>query len=352
MKTPLVLACLVCLGVCACTPPEEDVYPKRRSARADNLERYMHKARKFRALAQARSKPVVQDGLVQADVLKELVPPVQDVRLSTLVFAQKNALESSVRENFAKQTADETAALLAQFRDEAVQAALDAHTPQDFAAKLDEQTAAYAQKLADFSAKQKTLSWAAPDAAQRRASKQALQEAAAKMLDGISHDYGAACAQKMEPVLHKMADDYALALSMVQDRDALQRELKRVGEEADQAFDAVAAEFGDPIVALSEQQAISLRAKLIAAHQEVEKQFEQLYGKEAVLRTRDIFEKYRDAANALVRKPARLSQMQADLARAGEEYRREMAALQVQLNEKLEINAAKVRGTPLSLAKK
>ena len=352
MKTPLALACLVCLGLCACTPSEEDVYPKRRSARADNVERYVHKARKFRALAQERSQPIVQDGLVQADVLKELLPPVQDVRLSTLVFAQKNALEAAVREHFARQTADATSALLAQFRDEAVQAALDAHTPQDFAAKLDEQTAVYSQKLADFSARQKALSWAAPDAEQRRESTQALQAAAAKMLDGISHDYGAVCAQKMEPVLQKMADDYALALSMVQNRDDLQRELKRVGQEADQGFDAVAAEFGDPIAALSEQQAVALRAKLIAAHQAVEKQFEQLYGKEAVLRTRDIFETYRDAANALVRKPARLSQMQADLARAGEKYRRDMAALQVQLNEKLEINAAKVRGTPLSLAKK
>ena len=352
MKTPLALAFLLGIGLFACTPPEEDVHPKRRSARADNVARYMQKAQEFRVLSQSRAKPLVQDGLLPDKALKALLPPTQDTRLSALIFAQKNALESALREHFAHQAADETSALLTQFRDEAVKAVLNAPTPQDAAAKLEEMNAAYSQKLASFAAQQKTLSWTAPDAEQRSQSTQALQQAAQAMLSEISRDYGDLCAQKAEPVLQKAAGDYALALSSGNDRDGLQRELARVGTQADGAFTAVVAKYGDPVVSLSDKQAASLRAQLIAAHQEVEKQVEKLYGKEAVLQTRDIFETYKQAADALVRTPARLSQMQEALFQAGEKYRQEMTALQVLLNEELEINAAKVRGTPLSLAAK
>ena len=352
MKIPLALALVFGFFAVGCTPAEEEVHPKRRSARADNLQRYVHKTHQFRALALARSKPIVQEGGLSPEVLKELVPPAQDTRLSALVFAQKNALENAVREHFASQAADETASLLTQFRDEAVALVQAAPNPQQLAADLNAKTAEYSQKLAAFAEEQGASSWAVPAAEERFSSKQQLQSSVAENLQEIEQDYGPLCAQKAGPVLQKMVDEYALALSSGQEQDALQRELSRVGNDADKAFASVVAEYGDPVIALSEGQASALRARLIEMHQQVEKEFENLYGKEAVLRTRDIFEKYKSTADRLVRMPARLSRMQESLLHAGEKYRQEMTALQARLNEELEINAAKVRGTPLSLAKK
>ena len=90
---------------------------------------------------------------------------------------------------------------------------------------------------------------------------------------------------------------------------------------------------------------------MIAAHQEIEGQFEKLYGKEAVLQTRDIFEKYKNGADALVRQPGRLSHKLEQLDALGAAYREQMTALQVRLNGELERKAAAARGMPLAAAK-
>ena len=353
MKTSrFLIALLVCFGFFACTPPEEEVHPKRRSARADNLQRYMNKAQHHRALAQARAKAIVKGPLVEGNALKEFLPKMPDLRISSQIFAQKNALQNEVRQAHARRAAQKAGELLAQFREEAMAAALAAQTPQELATKLDETTALYAQKIAAFSKNQQAASWALPDEEQSLLSRQTLQDAVDGLTEGSERDYGSACAQKAQPVLHKAADDYWLALSSVSDPQEMEQELTRVGNEADDAFRSIVAEYGDPVITVSDEEAASLRARLIAAHQEIENQFDKLYGKEAVLKTRDIFERYRDEADQIVRRAARLSQMQNDLNKAGEKYRKEMTELQVHLNENLERRAAEVRGIPVSAVRK
>lgn len=352
MKTSLLLV-PVLFSFCffACTPPEEDVHPKRRSSRADNLQRYMTKAQEVRALAQARSKPLVSGPLLPADALKESLPKTQDRRVSEQIFAQKNALQTSVREAAARRAGEKASAILNKFRDEAVQAARSSRSPQELSAKLNDLNAQYSKKLADFTQEEETLTWSRPDAEQSRFSRQVLKDGSRRLREGIARDYGPLCAQKAEPVLQKAADDYWLALSSVPTPEDAERELARVGDEADAAFASVVQAYGDPLVSFSETDAASLRARLIAAHQEIEAQFEKLYGKEAVLQTRDIFEKYKNGADALARQPGRLSQKQEQLDRLGAAYREEMTALQVRLNGELERKAAAARGMPLAAAK-
>ena len=353
MKTPFAwMGLLFCLCVCACTPPEDEVHPKRRSARADNLQRYMNKAQHHRALAQARAKPLVERPLLPGDVLKEFLPQTHDLRISEPIALQKKALETSVKEAYARRAADQTSELITQFREEAVSAALSAQNPQELAARLNEVSASYSQKLAEFTQSQLQNSWAMADDSQSRLSRQALADAWEALLAAVSQDYGERCAQKTKPVLQKTADDYWLVLSSVTTPQELEQELARVAQQADLAFSAVAAEYGDPVLALSDSQAASLRARLIEAHQQVETQFEKLYGKEAVLQTRDIFEHYKNAADKLLHQPARLSQLQEKLFQAGETYRKEMTELQAQLNKSIERRAAEVRGIPLSAAGK
>lgn len=348
-------ACLglsLCFACFACTPPEEEVHPKRRSAREDNLQRYLTKAHEMRALAQERAKPLVQGPLLAPDTLKRFLPQTPDLRVSAQIFSQKNRLETAVREASAREAAEKAGAILTQFRDEAVLAALSAQNPQELAAKLTEKTTLYSQKLTDFAHSQQETSWSVPNAQQSLVSKQELKESVLSLLEDITRDYGPKCGQKAKAVLQKTADDYWLVLSSVKQRQDLESELARVGSEADRAFGAVVAQYGDPVFSLSQEQAATLRADLIAAHQEVENRFEKLYGKEAVLKTRDIFEKYKKYADELVCIPARLSRMQEELNRAGESYRKEMAELQVQQNQELERRAALVRGIPLSVVGK
>lgn len=352
MKTSLLLVPIF-FSFCffACTPPEEDVHPKRRSSRADNLQRYVTKAQEVRALAQARSKPLVGGPLVPSDALKEALPKKPDHRVSEQIFTQKKALQSSVRAAAAHRAGEKASELLTQFRDEAVLAARASQSPQELSAKLNDLNARYSQKLSELAQEEEARTWSRPDAEQSRFSRQLLKDGSRRLHEAIARDYGPLCAQKAKPVLQKAADDYWLALSSVSTPEDAERELARVGDEADAAFAAVVEEYGDPLVAFSEPDAAALRARLIAAHQEIEAQFEKLYGKEAVLQTRDIFEKYKDGADALVRQSGRLSQKREQLDRLGAAYREQMTALQVRLNGELERKAAAARGIPLAAAK-
>lgn len=352
MKTSLLLVpALVSFCLFACTPPEEDVHPKRRSSRADNLQRYMTKAQEVRALAQARSKPLVHGPLIPSDSLKEYLPKTPDHRVSQQIFAQKNTLQAAVREAAARRAGEKASILLTQFRDDAVQAARSSQSPQELSARLQDLNAQYSKKLSDFTQEEQAQTWSRPDAEQSRFSRQVLRDGSRRLRESIARDYGSLCAQKAEPVLQKAADDYWLALSSVPTPEDAERELTRVGDEADAAFAAVVEEYGDPLTSFSEADAAALRARLIAAHQEIEAQFEKLYGKEAVLQTRDIFEKYKNGADALVHQPGRLSHKQEQLDTLGAAYREQMTALQVRLNGELERKAAAARGMPLAAAK-
>ena len=206
MKTSHIwLALTFCMVCVACTPPEEEVHPKRRSVRTDNLQRYMNKAQEHRARAQARSKPIVEKPLIEENVLKQFRPQMPDLRISAQIFAQQNQLESSIRETYAKRAAEQVVDILNQFQQEAVAVVSAAQTPQELAAKLKEQTAAYSQKLDEFAQAQQQRSWTLPDAEQSRISRQALRDAAAPILEEVTRDYGDSCAQKTKMILQKTA---------------------------------------------------------------------------------------------------------------------------------------------------
>ncbi len=351
-KGPFFVALAVSFGLLACTPPEEEVHPKRRSARADNLQRYVNKAQEYRAFAQARSKPVVQGGLVDSSVLNAFLPKTQDLRVSSQIFAQKNLLESVVREKYTREALEQVESLLNQMKEQIQPKILAAQSAKEVAAAVNEITDLYAKKLADFSQSQEQIQWTGPDVEQSRLSRQTLQEAVHSLLENIALDYGNECAEKTKPVLQKAADDYWLVLSSVNNRQDMEQELIRVGRGADAAFNRVIVQYGDPMLSVSEAQAASLRVQLIEAQQEIESQFEKLYGKDAVLQTREIFENYKNNLEQILQKPARLSRMQEAFNREGEVYRQEMLELQVRLNEDLERRSAEVRGIPVSVAAK
>ncbi len=338
MKTLLrsLIGFTVLAGLCAaCTPPEEDVHPKKRSSRSDNLKRYMPMAQELRALAQARSKPVVDAPLLSAEALKEFLPQSPDTRISSAVAAQRVALANSVREEYARRASDKLAEILAHFKAEAVAGAKSAQTPQELAARVEELNARYAGLLAEVGKEESARGWTAADKGQSRLSKQDLQTVFKRLSAGVERDYGALCAKKTEPVLHKAADGYALVLSSVKTPEDMDAGFARVGKEADQAFAQICARYGDPALVLSPDAAAALKARMISAHQQVEQAFEKLYGKDAVLQTRGAFERYLAGAEKLLASPGRLSSAAERLEALNAAYREEMSALQVKLNEDL-----------------
>jgi len=339
MKTLLrsVVAFTVLAGLCsACTPPEDEVHPKRRSSRSDNLKRYIPKAQELRAMAAARSKPVVDEPLLPVSALDEFLPQTPDTRVSAAITARQTALRDAVREACARHAAEKISALLNQFETDALHAAQTAQKPEELSAGLTELNARYSQELAELGREEEKRGWERVNPEQNRLSRQELKDVLASALAELERDYGEPCARKSAPVLQRAADDYWLVLSSDKNLENLNAELAAVGTRADAELAKIIQEYGDPALSFSPENAASLKARVISAHQKVEQKFEKLYGKEAVLQTRNLFERYLNGLDALCAEKGRLSELSERLEALNAVYRADMTELQVRLNEELE----------------
>lgn len=335
----------VIAGLCGCTPPEEDVHPKKSSSRSYNLKRYIPKGQELRALEQARSKPVVSEPLLATEALREFLPKSPDTRISQAVASRRAALKEAVRASFARRAADKMSALAEQLGKEVSAAAESAQTPEEMQSRVSEITARYAQSFAAAGEKEVSNGWTRTSAQQGRLSVAELKGVFQELAVLLERDYGPVCARKASPILKKAADDYGLVLSSVKTEEDVEPQFTRVGREADQAFFQVAARYGDPALTLSPEDVSVLTARMISAHQRAEQTFEKLYGKDAVFQTRDIFEKYLNGADKLFAEAGRLSECSEKLDALNNAYREEMTALQVKLNEELEQKLLSARQT-------
>lgn len=326
----------VIAGLCGCTPPEEDIHPKKSSSRSYNLKRYIPKGQKLRALEQARSKPVVSEPLLPSEALREFIPKLPDTRISQAVASRQAALKEAVRASCARRAADKMSALAEQLGKEAAAAAESAQTPEEMQTRIAEVTARYIQSFAEVGETETAKGWTRANAEQGRLSVAELKNVFQELAVLLERDYGPLCARKAFPVLKKAADDYGLVLSSVKTEEDFEPQLARVGREADQALAQITARYGDPLLILSPEKVSVLTARMISAHQRVEQVFEKLYSKEAVLQTRDIFEKYLKGADKLFAEAGRLSEYSEKLDALNNAYREEMTSLQVKLNEELE----------------
>ena len=330
--------CFVLAGcmLVGCTPKEEDVHPKRRSSRTETLKRYMPKVQALRAQAQLRATPIVQGALLTEQDLKNFVSQTPQENLSSYLKSQQETLQQEVRSSAAQQATQKTAEQLDALRQEMLGALAAASSAEEWKAQLQTFATRYANELNALADTTQAESWTLPTAAQSRTSRENLKKVGETLLSDIEKKYGPVCAQKMKPVLAKVGDDYWLVLSSVKNPEELAQALEKSGKEADAAFEKIVAQYGDPLVSLSPESIAALKARLIESHQAVESQFEKLYGKDAVLKTRTIFEPYLTKADTLLQENGRWSETTARLEELGSEYRQAITALQVALNEELE----------------
>ena len=337
MKTyPLFLLVLLGCSLAACNPPEEEVHPKRPSARNENLKRYVSKAQELRAQVEQRAKPIVNGPLLGEDVFTEFVAQAPKTDVSAYLLAQQKELQETVRSGAAQMAAEQIAQRLDEVKKETVAAVGEADSPQELANRLNQFAQRYQQELNEQAQQAQQETWALPTAKQSHQARANLRKEGEVLLEKIKMDYGETCAQKARPILAKAGDDYWLALSSVKQPEQLQQTLEKIGQEADENLTKVVQQYGDPMVKLSSENAATLRARLIEAHQNVEQQFEKLYGKKAVLKTREKFEPYLAKMDELLAAPGRLSEKKTHLEELGAQYRQQVTTLQVQLNDELE----------------
>ncbi len=332
----LFLICLTSYLLVACTPPEEEVHPKRPSARNENLKRYMTKALALRAQVQLRTKPIVSGPLLTANDLKAFIPSLQPQAVSSYLSTQQQALQKVIQTETSHKIAQNAATRLDTLKQDLTTALEAAQSPQEMTEQFKNFEQRYVKELMDLANQVQQESWDIPTAQQSRTARENLKKAGQEFLKNITTDYGETCAKKIYPVLEKAGDDYWLTLSSLKNSEEIEQALHTIGQEADQSFEKIITEYGDPMITLSPEQVASLRAHLIEEHQQVEQTFEKLYGKEAVLKTRDIFEPYLLNVDKTLQQTGRLSHQTTQLEEFGEKYRQQITQLQVQLNDELE----------------
>lgn len=332
---------LLLLALCAlvsCTPPEEEVHPKRPSQRSANLKHYVSKAQNLRAQALARSKPLVSKPLLSADVFAKLHLQ-EDSRLSAFLTDYQKKLSASVRAASAARVADKAGKLLTKFRNEVVATAKEAKTPQELKEKIAALNEENTKALTALTQEEETHTWNIPDKKLLAYSQQMLEDSSRVLYNDILRDYGLPCAQKALPILKKAGDDSCLVLSSAPTTEDVEEELKRVAAEADSAFNEVLKKYGNPSVRFKQEEISAISAEAAASYTELEKQFEKLYGLGAVSQAKPIFESYQNGLQTLLSKPSRLSSKQEQLERLEGNFREEITSLQVRLNSDFERRA-------------
>lgn len=320
---------------CGGKAPADEKAVSVRPTRQANVAHYMEKAKQNNLRAQERRKPLDIKNPVDTATLNMALAPEEIPDLPAKMQAVKTNLERRVRQAYGKEAAARAGALIMEYHVAATQAAKTADSPAQLAEKLKELDGHYQQKLNAFLQTESLREWFPPSKKQLAKARVEMTVKNKAMLEEIKNIYGATCAEKAAPVLHKALEDYFTALSAAQNVEELEKQVGAVSVEADVALRQVVAKYGDPKGAMSEEELQAMRAEMIAAYQEVEARFEYLYGKEAVLEIRPFFNQILKNAAAVGAANTRLSYKKEELARLNAIYRQKLAAMQNNFNARL-----------------
>ena len=333
MKTNRFLLCCGCvLGLAACSPVE----PSTSAHAVEEEPAAVQEAAPAPLPAQLRS--IVSERLLSPDVLKEFVSLPEEMRISTLFQASPHAATHSAnRTAHIQRVLHHTKTTLKNLRRDMILSLHEASSSQEAARVLQASAQKYQAAFEALAQEENKTSWEeTPVSTTGYISPRELQTKTEQFLANIEQAYGPTCAQKLTPVVHKTVDDYRLILASSQKQDVIAQALQQTGQEADLALHKTLKQYADPMLSLSEQDISNVRARAIEAHQRIEKQFEKLYGKQAVLQTRPLFDPYLNGLEHLLHTPQRLSEKQQALEKLGDTYRQAMTAFQTRLNEEAE----------------
>ncbi|MBR4356185.1 MAG: hypothetical protein IKP96_06465 [Elusimicrobiaceae bacterium] len=282
----------------------------------------------------SRAEAIVNGPLLAPDDLREFLKWPVKTYLSDFLNIQNKAQPEAIRAANTQRIIQSTKEMLKKLRREAVVSLRQAESAQQAAQLLQEMSQLYAQGFSQLAKQEQTAVWTAPlPSPDDRISRSYLQQRARELLKRVKEEYGEVCALQSTPVINKAVDDTWLAISSSQEPSVVSKALAQTLQQADESFGTILQEYADPILSLSPRQIASLRVRLISSHQEIEKRMEALYGKEAVLKSRKMFEPYLKGVDDIFQTPQRLKQAQQKLNQLGETYRREMTDFQTQLNE-------------------
>ena len=329
------IAFLVCCGnivMCAACSRPPDNTPSKFQRQA-NIEKYVQKARQINRLGEERQKPLQITDPVNPSRLTNQAQETDTSFLTRMFERSRHSLETQLLETYSQQSSKRLSALFEQYRQQALAAVREAASPDDLAQKLRNLREEQNKQWDEFIAAQSGKVRIQPDQALLEAARKRLDRRCKEYLDRLDFYYGPAVAEQSRPVLEKAMQDYVYAMASAANAEELDKSLAQIQEQTSAQIKQIAAQAGDPLGITPEEMITSLRADMIHTHRQLEEQVEMLYGKDAVLQARTVFNHCLEETGKALRENARLSQKKRALAHLNEHYRQSLLALQQQWNK-------------------
>lgn len=331
MHKSILLVCGVCCAVLvSCQRPAEE--SKAKFPRKANIERYVQKAKDASRLAEDRKKELPVENIVDISVLSNTKQEIKLDFLTHLFEKNKLTLETRLLETHKQKISDQLSELISKNILQSQQAISDASTTTEISEKLNQVLATQEKEFKDFIELQKSVERLTPDQGLLDNAKAYLSYQTEQYVAQIAQEYGAESAELMKPVFEKAVQDYVYAMASASNQESLQQKITEIVQQAQTQLQDINATHADPLASTEEEKITSLRAEMITIHQNLESYVESLYGKEAVLQTRKIFNEILDETGDTLRQNSRLSQKKQILENLNTSYRQKILDLQKKWN--------------------
>lgn len=329
-KAALALFCAGTLLAAACTKPEDESPSKFQ--RQANIEKYARKAQDIGRLTQLRKEPLpVQTAADPARVTNTPYP--LDLAPLTQSFERNRlALHRRLLQTYAEQVRLQVEALYQQWQTQAAEQARAAQSPADLAQRLEALWPRQQTQLQQFTKNQRELNRLQPDASALARAQERLARRGEELLSGVALYYGDEAARLIRPVLEKNLQAYLSLQSQATTEAEVDARLAQSLIDMEKQLRQIVQQSGDPLGQTPPEVVSGLRTDLISAQQQLEKYIEPLYGKDAVLAARKVFNRFLEEYLKCWQENARLSQKRRTTQYLNEQYKQTLAALQQQWN--------------------
>jgi len=334
-----ILFALLSLSVllAACVKPEEGTTVEEK--RKEKLNQYLHRAKAANELDARRLK--VLDVPNPLDI-SHILNKGQSIRINSLKKAfEENAdhIQKDLQQHYTDKITEDVTKLFEQYKEQARQAAQTAVSPWDLGAKLTSLKMSQDKEIEEFISKQTAMARLQPDEKLVEQTREHLLQRCDGIMERIQRYYGNDTAATCQPVLDQAVYDYTKALTSPANEQELKTEIDNIIGKTQNKLDEILSASNDPIGVTSEETQKTLRREMILAHQEFEKEVETLYGKNAVLQTREVFNHLLAETQKVLQTNMYLSHKKTLLEYLNADYRRKILALQAQWNEELSLPA-------------
>lgn len=329
-KAALALFCAGALLAAACTKPEDESPSKFQ--RQANIEKYARKAQDIGRLTQLRKEPLpVQTAADPARVTNtpyplDLAPLTQSFERNRLTLRRR------LLQTYAEQVRLQVEALYQQWQTQAAEQARVAQSPADLAQRLEALWPRQQTQLQQFTKTQRELNRLQPDASALARAEERLARRGEELLSGVALYYGDEAARQSRPVLEKNLQAYLSLQSQATTEAEVDARLAQSLIDMEKQLRQIVQQAGDPLGQTPPEVVSGLRTDLISAQQQLEKYIEPLYGKDAVLAARKVFNRFLEEYLKCWQENARLSQKRRTTQYLNEQYKQTLAALQQQWN--------------------